>query len=113
MRSQATGAPGDDPKTFPSPGIVQISEFIDFLSRFPGVSALEATCAVTLRAAINQEAHMKKIILAGVIALGAWGITLIPAPAQAGNCDNVRCMACPAGTVWSPVPNDCCRCVPV
>jgi len=56
---------------------------------------------------------MKKIILAGVIALGAWGITLIPTPAQAGNCDNVRCMACPAGTVWSPIPSDCCRCVPV
>jgi hypothetical protein len=56
---------------------------------------------------------MKKLILAGVIALGAWGITLIPAPAQAANCDNVRCMACPAGTVWSPTPHDCCRCVPV
>jgi hypothetical protein len=62
----------------------------------------------------NQErSSMKKLVLASVIALGAWGITLIPTPAQAGNCDNVRCQACPAGTVWSPIPSDCCRCLPV
>ena len=56
---------------------------------------------------------MKKLIVASLIALGAWGITLIPTPASAGNCDGVRCMACPAGTVFSPTPKDCCRCVPV
>ena len=47
---------------------------------------------------------MKKLILASIIALGAWGITLIPTPASAGNCDGVRCMACPPGTVFSPTP---------
>jgi hypothetical protein len=55
---------------------------------------------------------MKKLMLAGLVALGAWGITLIPTPASAGNCDGVRCMECPAGTVFSPTPNNCCRCVP-
>ncbi len=56
---------------------------------------------------------MKKLILAGLVILGTWGITLIPTPASAGNCDGVRCMACPAGTVFSPTGNNCCRCVPV
>lgn len=57
---------------------------------------------------------MKKLILAGLVALGTWGvIAAAPAPAvAAGACDNVRCMACPEGTVWAPKPGDCCRCIP-
>lgn len=56
---------------------------------------------------------VKRLILASVVALAAWGISLIPAPAAANDpCAGVRCMACPEGTVWSPKPNDCCRCVP-
>ena len=57
---------------------------------------------------------MKRLILASVVALAAWGISLIPAPASAADpCAGVRCMECPPGTVWSPKPHDCCRCVPV
>jgi hypothetical protein len=58
---------------------------------------------------------MKKLILAGLVALGTWGvIAATPAPAvAAGACDNVRCMACPEGTYWAPIPKDCCRCLPV
>lgn len=56
---------------------------------------------------------MKKLILASLIGLGAWGIVLIPTPASAVNCDTVRCMACPPGTVFSPTPQNCCRCVPI
>jgi hypothetical protein len=55
---------------------------------------------------------MKKLVLASLIALGAWGVALIPTPASAANCDAVRCMACPPGTVFAPTPHDCCRCLP-
>ncbi|MFL6195900.1 MAG: hypothetical protein ACJ75H_17100 [Thermoanaerobaculia bacterium] len=55
---------------------------------------------------------MKRLILAGLVALGAWGITLIPSPASANDpCAGVRCMECPAGFHLDPKPNDCCRCV--
>jgi hypothetical protein len=56
---------------------------------------------------------MKKLILAGLIALGTWGIlTVTPAPvtAQPIDCSFVKCPACPEGTVFSPTPGNCCRC---
>lgn len=56
---------------------------------------------------------MKRLILAGIVALGTWGITLIPTPASAFNCSNVRCAECPPGTTWAPTGHDCCRCVPI
>lgn len=57
---------------------------------------------------------MKKLILAGLVALGTWGILSVPAPAAANvDCSLVRCEACPAGTVHAPTGNDCCRCRPV
>jgi hypothetical protein len=57
---------------------------------------------------------VKKLILAGLVALGTWGISLIPAPAVADDpCAGVRCMACPEGFVLAPKPHDCCRCVPI
>jgi len=56
---------------------------------------------------------MKRLILAGIVTLGAFTAIGVTAPkANAGNCDGVRCMECPAGQVLSPVPNNCCRCVP-
>lgn len=56
---------------------------------------------------------MKRILLAGLVLAGAWAVSMIPTPAVADDpCAGVRCMACPDGTVWSPKPNDCCRCVP-
>ncbi len=56
---------------------------------------------------------MKKLILASLIALGAWGIALIPTPASAANCDGVRCMACPRARYSPRRRNNCCRCIPV
>jgi hypothetical protein len=59
---------------------------------------------------------MKKLILAGLVALGTWGVLSVPAPATAqpgGPCAGVRCMECPAGTVLAPTGSDCCRCKPI
>jgi hypothetical protein len=58
---------------------------------------------------------MKKLILAGLVIAGALGAVQVSAPKADANvdCSLVRCMECPAGTVWAPKPNDCCRCVPV
>ena len=58
---------------------------------------------------------MKKLMLAGLIALGTWGaLSVAPAPAAAAApCSNVRCMACPDGYYFAPKPNDCCRCLPI
>lgn len=57
---------------------------------------------------------MKRIILAGLVSLGALFAVQVSAPqASAGNiCDTVRCMECPAGTHWAPTGNNCCRCLP-
>jgi hypothetical protein len=56
---------------------------------------------------------MKRLILAGLVSLGALFAIHVSAPqAAAGNCDNVRCMECPAGYHWAPTGNDCCRCLP-
>lgn len=55
----------------------------------------------------------KKLILAGLIALGALGAVGFNAKqADAVDCSLVRCMECPAGYVLKPTGNDCCRCVP-
>lgn len=57
---------------------------------------------------------MKRLILAGIVTLGAFTAIGVTAPkAHAVNCDGVRCMACPEGQVLSPTGNDCCRCVPI
>jgi hypothetical protein len=58
---------------------------------------------------------MKRLILAGIVALSAFATVQVTAPkaAAAGRCDGVRCMACPEGFVLSPTGNDCCRCVPI
>lgn len=55
---------------------------------------------------------MKKLMLAGLIALGTFGVVATaPAPAVAADCSVVLCPVCPAGTVFSPTPGNCCRCV--
>jgi hypothetical protein len=56
---------------------------------------------------------MKKLMLAGLVALGTFGVlSVAPAPAAANiDCSLVRCMECPAGQVLSPTGNNCCRCV--
>ena len=56
---------------------------------------------------------MKKLMLAGLIALGTFGVVAsTPVPVTAAeNCAVVLCPVCPAGTVASPTPGNCCRCV--
>lgn len=56
---------------------------------------------------------MKRIILAGLVSLGALFAIQVSAPkAEAVNCDLVRCMACPDGQHLAPTGNNCCRCLP-
>ena len=61
---------------------------------------------------------MKKLILAGLVALGTFTTIQLSAPeanAQGGglgHCAAVTCLVCPEGTVAAPTPRDCCRCVP-
>jgi energy-converting hydrogenase Eha subunit F len=59
--------------------------------------------------------NIKKVALALLLLLGA-AAAIELAPAQAAPrpdpCAGVRCMACPEGTVFSPKPGNCCRCVP-
>ena len=56
---------------------------------------------------------MKKLLLAGFVALGTWGLTLVPSQVTADpvNCALVLCPVCPEGQVLSPTPGNCCRCV--
>jgi hypothetical protein len=55
---------------------------------------------------------MKKLMLAGLIALGTFGVVATtPTPAAAADCSVVLCPVCPTGTVASPTPGNCCRCV--
>jgi len=57
---------------------------------------------------------MKRLILAGIVTLGAFTAIAVTAPkAYAIDCSAVRCMACPEGQVLSPTGNNCCRCVPI
>lgn len=56
---------------------------------------------------------MKKLVFTALALLAAWGAVQVATPAaQATNCDNVRCMACPAGQHPKLTPPDCCKCVP-
>jgi hypothetical protein len=56
---------------------------------------------------------MKKLILAGLVALGTVGVVATTTATEVPKaCQTVRCTACPEGTHWDPRPNDCCRCVP-
>jgi hypothetical protein len=58
---------------------------------------------------------MKRLILAGLTVLGAFGAIQLSAPqanAQGGqDCSVVLCMTCPEGYTLSPTPGNCCRCV--
>ena len=57
---------------------------------------------------------MKRMLLAGFVALAAIASTQVSAPAANANhidCSTVRCMACPEGYVFAPTAHDCCRCV--
>lgn len=57
---------------------------------------------------------MKRLILAGIVALAAIASIQVSAPAASANhidCSLVRCMACPTGYHLDPTPHDCCRCV--
>jgi hypothetical protein len=59
--------------------------------------------------------NVKKLVLALALLAGAFAaLELSPARAGAasGACDGVRCMECPAGTHWAPIPSNCCRCLP-
>lgn len=57
---------------------------------------------------------MKRLILAGIVALAAIASVQVSAP-QAGaapiDCSTVKCMACPEGYVFAPTQGNCCRCV--
>jgi hypothetical protein len=58
---------------------------------------------------------MRRLILAGLVALGCWGVASLP-PAEAArptSCDVVRCAPCPEGFRLLLKPNNCCRCVPI
>lgn len=60
---------------------------------------------------------MKRLILAGLVALGTFTTIQLSAPpanAQGGDlskCALVLCPVCPEGTVAAPTPGNCCRCV--
>lgn len=59
---------------------------------------------------------MKRMLLAGFVALAAIASTQVSAPVANANhidCSTVRCMACPDGYVLSPTHTDCCRCVKI
>lgn len=58
---------------------------------------------------------MRRLILAGLVTLGAWGLASLP-PASAAppaDCALVRCLPCPEGFRLLLKPNNCCRCVPI
>lgn len=55
---------------------------------------------------------MKRLILAGLVALAAFAAVEITAPkVYAEDCSVVLCLTCPEGYVASPTPGNCCRCV--
>lgn len=59
---------------------------------------------------------MRRLILAGLVSLGAWGLTLLPSSVSADppiDCALVRCLPCPEGFRLLMKPNNCCRCVPI
>lgn len=57
---------------------------------------------------------MRRLILAGLVTLGALALNAIP-PAEAApptSCIVVLCQPCPEGYRLLFKPNNCCRCVP-
>jgi hypothetical protein len=57
---------------------------------------------------------MKRLILAGIVALAAFGAVEMTTPraeATPIDCNYVKCAACPEGQTLSPVGNNCCRCI--
>ncbi|HSK77478.1 MAG TPA: hypothetical protein VLQ45_13595 [Thermoanaerobaculia bacterium] len=57
---------------------------------------------------------MKRLILATALLAGTFGVanfTVNEVNAQPPNCAVVLCLVCPEGTVASPTPGNCCRCV--
>lgn len=57
---------------------------------------------------------MKRLILAGIVALAAFGAVEMTTPRAEAipvDCNAVKCPACPEGTIHSPVGNNCCRCI--
>jgi hypothetical protein len=57
---------------------------------------------------------MKRVILLGLVTLGAWAASTLPAAeaARPTSCAAVLCAPCPAGFRLLFKPNNCCRCVP-
>jgi hypothetical protein len=58
---------------------------------------------------------MKRLILAGLVTMGALVSIQATVPAANANhvdCSTVRCMACPEGQIFAPTPHNCCRCIP-
>jgi hypothetical protein len=58
---------------------------------------------------------MRRLVLAGLVTLGAWGLVSLPSVsvAQPIDCAVVRCAPCPEGFRLLFKPNNCCRCVPI
>jgi hypothetical protein len=57
---------------------------------------------------------MKRLILAGIVALAAFGAVEMTTPLAEANpaqCLTVRCGLCPEGQELSPVGSNCCRCI--
>lgn len=58
---------------------------------------------------------MRRLILAGLVLVGALGVTQLSVPTASANhidCSLVRCMSCDPGWVPAPTPHNCCRCLP-
>lgn len=56
---------------------------------------------------------MRKLLFASLMLLGTFtALEMATPPAHAIDCSTVRCMACPPGYVFSPTPQNCCRCLP-
>jgi hypothetical protein len=57
---------------------------------------------------------MKRLILAGAVTLGVWGLVSLPSvqAAPPTPCIAVLCQPCPEGFRLLFKPNNCCRCVP-
>lgn len=56
---------------------------------------------------------MRKLIFAGLACLATFGAVASAPQAVADpvDCSLVLCPTCPTGTVLSPTPGNCCRCV--
>lgn len=58
---------------------------------------------------------MKRLILAGLVALGTFTAIQVSAPQanaqDLSRCAAVLCPVCPEGYTASPTPGNCCRCV--